>query len=86
MTSKIQPKTLWQLEELGESITALARGAMIAVNSGELEELDTHELMMEGFFVAKELPNATDEQAAVHIWERLADILETTKETISTGG
>jgi hypothetical protein len=82
--NKIQPKRLWELEELGESITALARGAMVAVDTSKgLEWLDG-DVMYTGFFAAKELlaNNATEEQIAVTIWERLADILETTKQTI----
>ena len=85
MSNKIQPKMLWELEELGESITALARGAMVAMDSTKgLVWLDG-EIMYAGFFAAKGLPNATEEEVTSHSWERLADILEETKQTSSTG-
>jgi hypothetical protein len=85
MSNKIQPKTLWELEELGDGIYRLSTGAKRALFlfGGFVSEHDDV-LTRAGFNLAKELlqNGATEEQIAMTIWERLADILETTKQTI----
>ncbi len=84
MSNKIKPRTLWELEELGESITALARGAATGYFDGMAGSLDKSPLSEAGFVIAQDalVHKATEEQIAMTIWERLADILEATKQTL----